>query len=223
MSENQESDTDTNNNFNTIEGKVNYAKEQQELAETEYNETHDKINNLKDMLNYYLGEKQTIICKYDAIIAISLIVAMVLSIGLASFLLGNLAVSLFKFSFWLGGIAAILSIPAIGVVIKKLTTKLQEIIENKIPKQITKSEEYQKVLIQIETIEEDLKQAQSLELEKKINLRNATAYYGAMLSEQKLKQSKLDQTNYDFTPKKEIKTTKQYARRRTNNRKRNMH
>lgn len=224
MNENQESDSNNNNNNNniskgisTLEENVKLAKDEKDRAESEYNQVHERVENLKAMLYDYNEKKETIPYQYDSIIALIIIISMVMTITSTSLLLGSLALIFIKSSLWLGGIISIACMPLTVFIEKKLFKKLQDFFEDKIHNNIIKSEEYQKILIQIESIEEDLDKAEDEELTQKINMRNTTADYSAAISELNLRRSML---NYypknDLDSKEEIQETKPYTRRRTN-------
>lgn len=223
MNENQDSDSN-NNNINkgaiNLEEKVRIAKEEKENAETEYQEIHDRKENLKDMLKDYQEQKESIPYEYDFAIAIAIMVILTLTIATTSFLLGSLAVIFFKSSLWLGGIISLASIPAAAIIEKKLYKKLQDIFEDKIQESIINSEEYQRILVQIETIEEDLKLADVEELNKKINMRNATTNYSTALSELTMKQALLNYAKTE-TSSKEGQAPAPHTRKRINNRRYN--
>ena len=200
-----------NKGLYTLEERVKITKKEQELAEAEYLEIHHKVEKLKELLNDYQEKKEQTPNKYNQVIATISLILMILTIGITTYNLATLTIDFMKISSYLTGIISFMSIPLVSYLEVKVIKKIQDIIEKIVQNKMKNSEEYQRIQIQIESIEEDLENALDEEMIKNAKKVDAIVKYSSASSELRIKNSMINYYPMNVIANKEEKP---YTRQR---------
>lgn len=200
-----------NKGLYTLEERVKITKKEQELAEAEYLEIHHKVEKLKELLKDYQEKKEQTPNKYNQVIATISLILMILTIGITTYNLATLAIDFMKISSYLTGIISFMSIPLVSYLEVKVIKKIQDIIEKIVQNKMKNSEEYQRIQIQIESIEEDLENALDEEMIKNAKKVDAIVKYSSASSELRIKNSMINYYPMNVIANKEEKP---YTRQR---------
>ena len=200
-----------NKGLYTLEERVKITKKEQELAEAEYLEIHHKVEKLKELLNDYQEKKEQTPNKYNQVIATISLILMILTIGITTYNLATLTIDFMKISSYLTGIISFMSIPLVSYLEVKVIKKIQDIIEKIVQNKMKNSEEYQRIQIQIDCIEEDLENALDEEMIKNAKKVDAIVKYSGASSELRIKNSMIKYYPMNVIANKEEKP---YTRQR---------